>query len=116
MPLVNAAKNEVNVKIVLYGAPGAGKGATLEAAYRALKPEVRGKMKSMSLRDDRMLFFDFLPGIRNSDGLEVRAHLYTLQGQVSGAGSWKNVMKGCDGIIFVADSATEKEEENIRAR
>lgn len=113
MALINRAKKEINIKIVYFGLPLAGKSATLEAVYKKLPPEFRGTLKSMAVRDDRMLFFDFLPlGAGTLDGYTVRVHLYTAPGTVADTASWKIVLKGADGVVFVADSAATRLEAN----
>ena len=113
MALINRAKKEINTKIVYFGLPLAGKTATLESLFKMLPPEFRGTLKSMAVRDDRMLFFDFLPlGAGKLDGYTVRVHLYTAPGTIADMASWKIVLKGADGVVFVADSAATRLEAN----
>lgn len=113
MALINRAKKEINIKIVYFGLPLAGKSATLESIYKKLPPDFRGTLKSMAVRDDRMLFFDFLPmGAGKLDGYTVRVHLYTAPGIIADTASWKIVLKGADGVVFVADSAATRLEAN----
>jgi uncharacterized protein len=113
MALVNEAKKAINVKIVCFGPPSAGKETSLEQLYRKLGPESRGKLKSMAVQKDRMLFFDFAPPeLASLGGYSLRFHVYTVPGEVANAGVWKLVMKGADGVVFVADSAPERQDEN----
>lgn len=106
MALVNHAKREINAKIVYFGPGLSGKATNLNFIYRKLKPEHRGKMKSMNIQKDRMLFFDFAsPGQGSVGGYDVRFHIYALTGEVTNSAAWKMVMKGADGVVFVADSA-----------
>jgi len=113
MALVNQAKREINAKIVLFGPGLAGKATSLKHIFNKLKPEFRGAMKVMNVQDARMLFFDFTPpGDGNIDGFRVRFHLYTVSGRDIDPAAWKMVLKGVDGIVFVADSAPLRQDEN----
>lgn len=108
MALFNRTKREINAKIVYFGAPLAGKATTLQFIHRKLKPECRGPMKTMGGRMDRMLFFDFMPPeLGKVNDCRVRFHLYTVQGEVADPSSWKTVLKGADGVVFVADASPE---------
>lgn len=108
MALFNKTKREINAKIVYYGTPLAGKATTLQFIHRKLKPEFRGPIKTMGGQVDRMLFFDFMPpGLGEVNDYRVRFHLYTVQGEVSNPFTWKTVLKGADGVVFVADSSPE---------
>jgi uncharacterized protein len=113
MALVNHAKREINAKLVFYGAGHAGKGTNLQYIYRKLKPEHRGKLKAMNVQQDRLLFFDFTPPGQGKVGeYNVRFHVYSLVGEVTNSAAWKMVLKGADGVIFVADSAPARMQEN----
>jgi len=109
MALVNQAKREINAKIVFFGPGLAGKATSLKHVFNKLKPEFRGVMKVMNVQDARMLFFDFTPpGDGNVDGFRVRFHLYTVSGRDVDPAAWKMVLKGVDGVVFVADSAPQR--------
>ena len=113
MALVNQAKREINAKIVFFGPGLAGKGTSLKHVFNKLKPEFRGAMKVMNVQDARMLFFDFTPpGDGNVDGFRVRFHLYTVSGRDIDPAAWKMVLKGVDGVVFVADSTPQRLSEN----
>ncbi|ABB32211.1 GTP-binding domain-containing protein [Geobacter metallireducens RCH3] len=108
MALFNRTKREINAKIVYFGSPLAGKATTLQFIHRKLKPECRGPMKTMGGQSDRMLFFDFMPPeLGEVNDYRVRFHLYTVQGEVTNRSTWKTVLKGADGIVFVADASPE---------
>lgn len=113
MALVNEVKREINAKIVYVGPAGAGKATSLNYIYKKLKPEFRSQMKTMPVQENRMLFFDFMPpGQGNAGGYNVRFHIYTLVGENFSAASWKMLLKGADGIVFVADSTPERLDDN----
>ncbi len=113
MALVNHAKKEINVKIVFCGPSEAGKSTLLKAMYAKLPTECRGLLRSMGLQQDRMLFFDFThPEGGYSEKYRVRVHVYTLTGAVTQEHAWKMVLKGVDGIAFVADSAPVRQDAN----
>jgi uncharacterized protein len=113
MALVNQAKREINAKIVFYGPGLSGKATNLKHVHGKLKPEFRGSMKAMSVQDARMLFFDFTPpGDGNVQGFRVRFHVYTVSGQVVEPAAWKMVLKGVDGVVFVADATPERSTAN----
>lgn len=116
MALINHAKGEINAKLVYVGPASAGKAANLTHIYGKLKESFRGKFKSMNLQNDRMLFFDFLPsGQGNVNGYSVRFHIYTVTGDVTHPSSWKMVLKGADGLVFVADSGPERMAANMES-
>jgi signal recognition particle receptor subunit beta len=116
MALVNQAKREINAKIVFFGPGQAGKGTSLRHVFNKLKPEFRGALKVMSVQGARMLFFDFTPpGDGNVDGFRVRFHLYTVSGPLVDPAAWKMVLKGADGVVFVADSAPRRLDDNKAA-
>jgi signal recognition particle receptor subunit beta len=114
MALINHAKGEINAKIVYYGPGLSGKGTNLNYIYRKLKPEHRGKLKTMNIGKDRMFFFDFAPPGQGKVGdYSVRFHVYSIIGEVMGDTAWKMVLKGADGLVFVADSDPERMRANI---
>jgi uncharacterized protein len=109
MALVNQAKREINAKIVFYGPGLSGKATNLKHVHGKLKPDFRGSLKAMSVQDARMLFFDFTPpGDGNVQGFRVRFHVYTVSGPVVEPAAWKMVLKGVDGIVFVADATPDR--------
>lgn len=111
MALFNRAKREINAKIVYFGSPLAGKATTLQFIHRKLKQDCRGPMKTMGGHLDRMLFFDFMPPeLGEVNDYRVRFHLYTVQGEVTSPSTWKTVLKGADGVVFVADASPESRE------
>ena len=116
MALINHAKKEINAKLVYFGPPGAGKETSLTAVYRKLKPGCRGALKSMALQDSRMLFFDFIPPGQDSPaGYRVRFHIYTLADTVASVSHWNLLLKGADGVVFVADSSSGKMADNLQS-
>ena len=113
MALVNQAKREINAKVVFFGPGLSGKATNLKHVYNKLKPEFRGALKAMNVQDARMLFFDFTPpGDGNVQGFRVRFHVYTVSGPVVDPAAWKMVLKGVDGVVFVADSAPQRQAAN----
>lgn len=116
MSFVNRMTKEVNCKIVYYGAGLCGKTANLNYIHAATKPESRGKMISLETETERTLFFDFMPLDLGKIGeYKVRFHLYTVPGQVFYDASRKLILKGADGVIFVADSQEARMEANIES-
>lgn len=116
MALVNHAKREINAKLVFYGPGLSGKGTNLNYIYRKLKPEHRSKLKAMNIEKDRMLFFDFAPAGQGKVGTyNVRFHIYSIIGDSTSSTAWKMVLKGADGVAFVADSAPDRLEANIES-
>lgn len=113
MALVNHAKKEINAKIVFYGPASSGKSTLMKSICSKLPNEIRGPLRSMGMQRDRMLFFDFThPDGTDTDCYSVRFHVYTLTGAVSHEQAWKMVLKGVDGIAFVADSDPARQDEN----
>lgn len=113
MALVNHAKREINAKIVVCGPSSAGKATLLKSFCSKLPAEERGPLRSMALQNDKMLFFDFThPEGGDPERYTVRFHVYTLTGAVSHEHSWKMVLKGVDGIAFVADSDPTRQSAN----
>ncbi len=113
MVVVSYSGKEINAKLVYYGAGLSGKTTNLEAIYEAVPETSRGKMVSMKTQSDRTLFFDLLPlDLGEIMGFKTRFLLYTVPGQVFYNATRKLVLKGADGIVFVADSAIGKMDEN----
>lgn len=105
MALVNDSKKEINAKIVYLGPKGAGKATAVHSIYNRLKPDCRSELKSMSLGEHQMLFFDFTyPIPRRSDGYSLRFHIYTLIAGNESTPPWKMLLKGADGVVLFADS------------
>ena len=114
MVLINKAINEVTVKLVYYGPGLCGKTTNLEKIYGNPKLENKGKMISMATETDRTLFFDFMPiELGTVGGQKVRVQLYTVPGQVFYDATRKLVLRGADGIVFVADSQNTMRESNL---
>ncbi|MEJ2068724.1 MAG: GTPase domain-containing protein, partial [Deltaproteobacteria bacterium] len=114
MALINYANKEINAKIVYYGPGLSGKTTNIQYIFQKLKPEHRGKLITLPTQTDRTLFFDFLPvEIPDVKGFKTRFHLYTVPGQVFYNATRKMVLKGVDGIVFVADSQREKLDDNV---
>ena len=116
MTFINYAAREINCKIVYYGPGLCGKTANLQYVFAATKPESRGKMISLETETERTLFFDFLPlDLGKIGDYKVRFHLYTVPGQVFYDASRKLILKGVDGVVFVADSQEERMEANVES-
>src|SRR4026208_1827944 len=116
MSMINYASREINCKLVYYGPGLGGKTTNLEHIYGKVAPDQRGKMVSLATETERTLFFDFLPvDLGTIRGFKTRFHLYTVPGQVYYNASRKLILKGVDGVVFVADSQVERMEANIEA-
>jgi signal recognition particle receptor subunit beta len=116
MVLINYSGREINAKIVYYGPGLSGKTTNLECIYASVPRDSRGKMVSMKTRQDRTLFFDFLPlELGEIHGFRTRFLLYTVPGQVFYNATRKLVLKGADAVVFVADSTLGKLEENLQS-
>lgn len=116
MSLINYASREINCKIVYYGPGLGGKTTNLQYVYNKMQPETRGKLISLATEMDRTLFFDFLPlELGRVRGFQTRFHLYTVPGQVYYNASRKLILKGVDGIVFIADSQQERFNANIES-
>jgi signal recognition particle receptor subunit beta len=116
MSFINYSSREINCKIVYYGPGLCGKTTNLQYIYNKTNPETKGKLISLSTETDRTLFFDFLPlSLGEIRGFKTRFHLYTVPGQVFYDASRKLILKGVDGVIFVADSQIERTEANIES-
>jgi signal recognition particle receptor subunit beta len=108
MVFFNAATKELNIKIVYYGPGLSGKTTNLQYVYNTLPEKDKGRMLSLATSDDRTLFFDFLPlELGEIQGMKTRIQLYTVPGQVYYNTTRKLVLRGCDGVVFVADSQKE---------
>ena len=116
MAIVNLKKKQIECKIVYYGPGRCGKTTNLEYIHKAFKKQVKGEMVSINTDGDRTLFFDFLPlEIGKLKGCDVRVQLYTVPGQVRYESTRKLVLRGADGIVFVADSLEVRREKNMLA-
>ena len=116
MVVFNPVKKEIDIKVVYYGPALCGKTSNLQAVHLSLNPDQRGELVSLATKDDRTLFFDFLPiELDNIKGFKTRFHIYTVPGQVLYTLTRKAVLTGVDGIIFVADSEEGKMEENVES-
>jgi signal recognition particle receptor subunit beta len=114
MALLNHSKKELSAKIVYYGPGLSGKTTNLEWIHRKLAPDKRGKLISLETKTDRTLFFDFLPvQIGEISGFQTRFNVYTVPGQIFYNETRRMVLKGVDGIVFVADSQKEMANENL---
>jgi hypothetical protein len=113
---INYSSREINCKIVYYGPGLCGKTTNLQYIYRRTNPGQKGKLISLATETERTLFFDFLPlALGDIRGFRIRFHLYTVPGQVFYAASRKLILKGVDGIVFVADSQLERMESNMES-
>ena len=116
MSFINYSSREINCKIVYYGPGLCGKTTNLQYIYNKTSPDAKGKMISLATETDRTLFFDFLPlDLGTIRGFTTRFHLYTVPGQVFYDASRKLILKGADGVIFVADSQWERMDSNIES-
>ena len=116
MSLINYASREINCKIVYYGPGLCGKTTNLQYIYDKTNPGAKGKLISLATETDRTLFFDFLPlELGTVRGFKTRFHLYTVPGQVFYDASRRLILKGVDGVIFVADSQVERMDANVEA-
>ena len=116
MSMINYASREINCKIVFYGPGLGGKTTNLEYVYGKVSPSTRGKLISLATETERTLFFDFLPvDLGTIRGFRTRFHLYTVPGQVYYNASRKLILKGVDGVVFVADSQAERAEANLES-
>ena len=116
LSFINFAAREINCKIVYYGAGLGGKTTNLQYIYEKTAEQQKGKMISLATETDRTLFFDFLPlDLGTVRGFKTRIHLYTVPGQVFYDASRKLILRGVDGIVFVADSQEERMDANLEA-
>lgn len=116
MTFINYVARELNCKIVYYGPGLGGKTTNLQYIYDITNPENKGKMVSLATETERTLFFDFLPiDLGQIRGLRTRFHLYTVPGQVFYDASRKLILRGVDGVVFVADSQEERLDANLES-
>jgi signal recognition particle receptor subunit beta len=114
VPFINLKKREVQVKIVYYGPGRGGKTTNLEYVYNKFNDRIQSDIVSIKTQGDRTLFFDFLPfSMGTIKGFDVRVQLYTVPGQVKYNATRKLVLRGVDGLVFVADSMEARREKNI---
>ena len=114
MAIFNIKKRELECKIVYYGPGRSGKTTNMEYIYKTYKKQVVGEMVSVDTEGDRTLFFDFLPmGLGQIKGFDISVQVYTVPGQVQYSSTRKLVLKGVDGVIFVADSLAVRREKNM---
>ncbi len=116
MSFINFAAKEINCKVVYYGPGLGGKTTNLQCVYDKTSEQQKGKMISLATETDRTLFFDFLPlDLGTVRGFRTRLHLYTVPGQVFYDASRKLILRGVDGVVFVADSQVERMDANYEA-
>ncbi len=116
MAFINYSAREINCKIVYYGPGLCGKTTNLQWIFDKSSPTNKGKLISLATETDRTLFFDFLPlDLGTIGSLKVRFHLYTVPGQVFYNASRKLILKGIDGVIFVADSQEARFDANLES-
>ncbi len=114
MAVFNLKRREIECKIVYYGPGRCGKTTNLEFIFKSYKKQIVGEMVSINTEGDRTLFFDFLPmGLGKIKDCDVRVQLYTVPGQVQYTSTRKLVLRGVDGIVFVADSLDVRREKNM---
>jgi signal recognition particle receptor subunit beta len=116
MSFINYSAREINCKIVYYGPGLCGKTTNLLYIYKKTNPDNKGKMISLATETERTLFFDFLPlSLGSIKGFKVRFHLYTVPGQFFYDASRKLILRGVDGVVFVADSQVERMEADMES-
>ncbi len=116
MSFINYANREINCKIVYCGPGLSGKTTNITQIYRSANPNLRGKLLTLNTEMDRTLFFDFLPlELGKVAGFNMRFHLYTVPGQVFYEASRRLILKGTDGVVFVADSQEDRMDANYEA-
>jgi signal recognition particle receptor subunit beta len=114
--LINYASREINCKVVYYGPGLGGKTTNIQHVYSRVSPETKGRLVSLATEMDRTLFFDFLPlDLGTIKGFRTRFHLYTVPGQVYYDASRRLILRGVDGIVFVADSLISRFEANVES-
>jgi signal recognition particle receptor subunit beta len=116
MTFINYAAREINCKLVYYGPGLGGKTTNIKFVYEKTNPNSKGKLISLATETDRTLFFDFLPlDLGEIRGFRTRFHLYTVPGQVFYDASRKLILKGVDGVVFVADSQAARMDANLES-
>ncbi|HDP95661.1 MAG TPA: gliding-motility protein MglA [Candidatus Aminicenantes bacterium] len=116
MSFLNYSTREINFKIVYYGPGLSGKTTNIKYIYEKIKSDNKGKLVSLATETERTLFFDFFPlDLGQIKGYKVKFHLYTVPGQIYYSSSRKLILKGVDGLVFVADSQRERFEANIES-
>ena len=116
MSFLNYSTREINFKIVYYGPGLSGKTTNIKYIYEKVKNDNKGKLVSLATETERTLFFDFFPlDLGTIKDYKVRFHLYTVPGQIYYSASRKLILRGVDGLVFVADSQTERFEANIES-
>ena len=116
MSFLNYSTREINFKIVYYGPGLSGKTTNIKYIYEKIKKGNKGKLVSLATETERTLFFDFFPlDLGMIKGYKVKFHLYTVPGQIYYSSSRKLILKGVDGLVFVADSQRERFEANIES-
>lgn len=116
MSFVNYQTKEINCKIVYYGPGLGGKTTNIQHIYSKTAGKNKGEMVSLNTENERTLFFDFLPlDLGEIRGFKTRLHLYTVPGQVFYEASRKLILRGVDGVVFVADSQIEKFDSNMQS-
>jgi signal recognition particle receptor subunit beta len=116
LSLINYSSREINVKIVYYGPGLCGKTTNIQYIYDKVSPDTKGKLITLATEMDRTLFFDFLPlELGTVKGFRTRFHLYTVPGQVYYDASRKLILRGVDGLVFVADSQKSRYDANIES-
>ncbi len=116
MSFVNYHTKEINCKIVYYGPGLGGKTTNIQHVYQRTSAGAKGQMVTLNTENERTLFFDFLPlDLGQIRGYKTRFHLYTVPGQVFYEASRKLILRGVDGIVFVADSQVERMEDNVES-
>ncbi|MBU2538986.1 MAG: GTPase domain-containing protein [Proteobacteria bacterium] len=116
MALIDLSKKEIHCKIVYYGPGRCGKTTNLLNVHSSMADNARGKMLTIETKGDRTLFFDLLPlNLGTIRGFNIRIQLYTVPGQVMYAATRKLVLKGADGLVFVADPLQVRRERNIES-
>jgi len=116
MSFINFKKKEVQFKIVYYGPGLCGKTTNLQVIHRLINPDARGELTSIATSGERTLFFDFMPLVANAiEGYQTRFQMYTVPGQVMYNLTRRLVLRGVDGVVFVADSQWNKMQENVES-
>lgn len=116
MPFINYAAREINLKLVYYGPGLSGKTTNIRQIHARAAPERRGALLELETESERTLFFDFLPvTVGTIRGFAIRFHIYSVPGQIFYAASRRLVMRGADGVVFVADSQAARLEANIES-